>query len=71
MPACVFGCDALFEQGYVTVGVGGEILTSPQALNTRGISGYIERHLTGVQAQLDLSGRAEYFAWHQTHRFRA
>jgi hypothetical protein len=37
---------------------------------TRGISGYIERHLTGVQAQLDLSGRAEYFAWHQTHRFR-
>lgn len=70
MPACVFGCDALFEQGYVTVGVGGEILTSPQALNTRGISGYIERHLTGVQAQLDFSGRAEYFAWHQTHRFR-
>ena len=29
-----------------------------------------ERHLTGVQAQLDLSGRDEYFAWHQTHRFR-
>ena len=70
MPACVFGCDALFEQGYLTVGEGGAILVSPQALTTKGISAYIERNLTARNVHLDISGRAEYFRWHLTRRFR-
>lgn len=70
MPACVFGCDALFEQGYLTVTEGGAILVSPQAHTTKGISDYIERQLSNRHVHLDISGRAAYFQWHRTHRFR-
>jgi len=69
MPACVFGCDALFEQGYISVGEAGEILISPQTLTAKGINEYIKSHLEGRPVALDLSGRGAYFAWHRTHRF--
>lgn len=70
MPACVFGCDALFEQGYLAVGEGGAILISPQAFAAKGISAYIESHLSDRRVQVEVYGRVEYFQWHRTHRFR-
>ncbi len=70
MPACVLGCDALFEQGYISVGEAGEILVSPQLMSTQGIQDYVRTRLDGNHVRLNLSGRETYFAWHRTHRFR-
>ena len=71
MPACVFGCDALFEQGYVSVGEQGELLISPQAGGVQGIHQYIQNHLEGGNVRVGLAQRDAYFSWHRTHRFRA
>jgi len=71
MPACVFGCDALFEQGYVAVGEKGEILISPQVKTTLGLASYTTTSLEGRKVGVDTKGRADYFSWHRTHRFRA
>ena len=68
MAACVFGCDALFEKGYVTVG-------DDWGLRVVGATGS-----PGVDARLaQLAGRAfpkqeparaEYFAWHRANTFK-
>ena len=71
MPACVFGCDALFEQGYVSVGDQGEILISPQVKTTLGLAGYTTVSLEGRKVGVGTKGREDYFSWHRTHRFRA
>ena len=71
MPACVFGCDALFEQGYVSVGDQGEILISPQVKTTLGLAGYTTVSLEGRKVGVSTKGREDYFSWHRTHRFRA
>jgi len=71
MPACVFGCDALFEQGYVAVGDQGEILISPQVKTTLGLASYTTVSLEGRKVGVGTQGREDYFSWHRTHRFRA
>lgn len=71
MPACVFGCDALFEQGYVSVGDQGEILISPQVKTTLGLASYTATRLEGRKVGVGTKGREGYFSWHRTHRYRA
>ncbi|AEI12059.1 hypothetical protein [Cellulomonas gilvus] len=67
MLACVFGCDALFEDGYVTVrdGViaGTSVAGGPSAIGHRiaAIAG---------RAVVDYETSASYFEWHDEHIFR-
>lgn len=71
MLACVFGCDALYEAGWITVGCDGRIHTIPPTIAS---GGRIEQHLHALQGQQctahDLSSET-YFAWHRTTIFRS
>lgn len=68
MPACQFGCDALYEAGYISVGPDGRIVSSA-----------IEENGTLAERLADLAGRPclsfsensrRYFEWHFSTRFR-
>jgi hypothetical protein len=68
MPACILGCDALFEMGFIAVGDDGRIVLSPA------LSGHDE--LTKRAKQLEdrlcswhTAGSAPYFRWHRNNRF--
>ncbi len=71
MPACVFGCDSLFEQGFISVNPEGEILVSEDAAKTRGAKEYVDTFLVKREVSIAIGGRLGYFAWHMTHKFRA
>lgn len=67
MPACVFGCDSLFEFGYISVGTAGSVIVSDST------NPAVQRRL------LDLAGRtclsytrhsAGYFSWHVENVWR-
>lgn len=70
MAACAFGCDALFERGYLTVdGVGrvrgaAEELPEGTAARAR-VEALDDRRFGG-----DMTARGPYFAWHREHAFR-
>jgi hypothetical protein len=60
MLCCVFGCDALYERGYVTIGVDGEVSVSDRC-------GLVESTYaaTVMRTRLDVAeGEAAYFQWH-------
>jgi hypothetical protein len=69
MAACLLGCDALYEAGYLTVDSRGRVVTARRGLRT---SPLIEalRGLEGRAAPAWTPGRECYFEWHRTHRFR-
>lgn len=70
--ACVIGCDAFFEEGFISVSTDGTIISGggsylddfPQLKNQ------IQK-LDGRPAGVDMSGREDYFEWHRRMRFRA
>ena len=61
MPACLFGCDASFERGYLSVD-SGNLWASPQALKVESFSEKYER-LLGRSVSRYLHSSA-YFDWH-------
>ena len=62
---CAFGCDGLFERGYVTV-ANGRILCHPEFRGTGRLAA-LRKHLHGRPVG-SLGVRAErYFAWHRAH----
>jgi len=67
MPACVFGCDALFETGLITVNDGGIII------GAGGVDGIVGRRIEDLRGRHCLAHSAEsepYFRWHQINIFR-
>ncbi|MEX0153477.1 hypothetical protein [Microbacterium sp. LMI1-1-1.1] len=66
MLACVFGCDALFEDGYVGVENGAVIGTAMVDLQTA-----IGRHIGKIRGRAvdGYEDAAVYFDWHRTHVF--
>lgn len=70
MAACRFGCDELFERGYVTVGADGTVLLSESVRFADQVMAYVHQHLVGKVFRRSMSGRESYFAWHRTNRFR-
>lgn len=70
MPLCIFGCDALFERGFVAVEPGGVIVRSsiraPRALDARLVA------LDGGTCSFWVKhpGSRNYFAWHRSEIFR-
>jgi hypothetical protein len=69
MPACLLGCDALFEDGYVSVDAAGLVTSSgehdlPQALADR-VAELVDRQCGAFD-----QGSADYFEWHRINRLR-
>lgn len=62
IPACRFGCDELFERGYI-LGIGGVLFKRTQVKSlTQAVDSYIES-VEGRPVQ-DWDRRAKYFEWH-------
>ncbi len=70
MLACTFGCDALFEHGYVAVGPGGVLQVSPLAMGVPGVAQHIQQHLAGRTVSWWNVERQPYYEWHRTHTFK-
>lgn len=66
--ACRFGCDELFERGYVTIAADGAIVISP-ALQGQALA-YVTQHLADRTLQTGMPGRGDYFEWHRTCSYR-
>jgi hypothetical protein len=69
MVACKFGCDALFEEGYVAVDGQGVIVVSPLAPEQGAAAGYLAR-LSGRVTPAFNPFRAAYFGWHHGHTYK-
>ena len=69
MAACVFGCDALFEGGYVCVDTSGTIMISSLVSVTPTVQALLVE-MNGRTCPAFEPNRAPYFAWHQVHTFR-
>lgn len=68
MSACVFGCDALFEMGFVTVDESGHVRAST-AENEPAVTKRL-RELNGGRCSAFTAGSAPYFQWHRENLFR-
>lgn len=68
MPACLFGCDALFESGYISVDDTGHIIVSDAPVGSRLAERLAQLSGRRVTAYTDAS--AGYFAWHRTNIYR-
>ena len=69
MPACVFGCDALYEAGFVAVDSDGLIQLSEDLRSDPTLS----RHATVLDGRRCTAHRpasAEFFRWHHAERHR-
>lgn len=63
IPMCQFGCDDLFEKGYITV-LNGEIISLVNTDNLpESVRDYIE-DLQGKECLTRNNDNAEYFEWH-------
>lgn len=65
MPMCSFGCDDLFEKGYVSVKAGRIIRLNPIYI-TPAIEEYLES-LVGKKCYLWNGKNEKYFSWHRQH----
>ncbi|MFE6962993.1 hypothetical protein [Streptomyces sp. NPDC057696] len=70
MLACTFGCDAVYEHGYVTVGPEGTLRVSPLAADLPEVAAYIEEKLAGRTVSWWNDSREPYYQWHRTHTFK-
>ncbi|MGX5212633.1 hypothetical protein ACWKT3_28750 [Streptomyces violaceus] len=66
MPACLIGCDELFEHGYVYVTDNGTIAVSPNS-NTTADLAVAAKALEGRTVADYGAHRAPFYAWHRTH----
>ncbi|MET8197122.1 hypothetical protein ABZU22_25225 [Micromonospora sp. NPDC005222] len=69
MLACVFGCDALFETGYVSVNEDGHIVISSFKLEHKAVAKKLA-DLEGRPVSAHTKASAAYFAWHRSNMFR-
>jgi hypothetical protein len=70
MLACVFGCDTLYESGWITVGQDGRVQTIPPTSTPGGRIGQHLQALQGRQCTAHNLSSETYFAWHRTIIFR-
>ncbi|MFH8573767.1 hypothetical protein [Streptomyces sp. NPDC017993] len=71
MLACTFGCDALYEHGYVTVAPEGAIQVSPLTNEIPEVAAYINERLVAKTVSWWTPKREPYYLWHRTHTFKA
>ena len=70
MPACVFGCDVLYENGLITLSQSGEVLISDRVAGLGTVKTYTDTFLTGRRTHMVMEKRAKYAAWHAEERFK-
>jgi hypothetical protein len=70
MSACRFGCDELFERGYISVDADGRLILSGAVEASEQARGYARQHLAGRIFGRPMTGRESYFAWHHANTFR-
>jgi len=70
MLACTFGCDAVYEHGYVTVAPEGAVQVSPLAAEIPEVEAYIQERLVGRTVSWWTPSRETYYLWHRTHTFK-
>jgi hypothetical protein len=70
MLACTFGCDALYEDGWITVDADGRIQAIPPDTAPAGRLRDHLQQLAGRQCQAHSQASEPYFAWHRTTMFR-
>jgi hypothetical protein len=63
IPACLFGCDALFERGLITVNAHGFIETNPLFEDSKTVNNYLEQ-IKGNLAPSHSKSNSKYFEWH-------
>ncbi|ROP37172.1 hypothetical protein [Saccharothrix texasensis] len=69
MLACVFGCDALYERGYVSVSPAGDIMISAKVAEFTEVEAMVQERLKGRRTSWWTPERDRYYQWHRTHRF--
>jgi len=69
MSACRFGCDELYERGYITVGNDGQVILSHAIEASEHARAYAVQHLKGKSFGRPMTGRASYFTWHRANKF--
>ncbi len=67
MLCCKFGCDEMFERGFLGVDMKGKILTSSQLIDD--ISKSYAEKIVKKEVVIKES-QIKYFEWHLEHRFR-
>lgn len=70
MAACAFGCDDLFERGYLTVDADGVVRGAPDGLPEGTVARARVRELEGRRFGGEMGPRASYFQWHRENTFR-
>ena len=60
---CVFGCDSLFEKGYISVS-DGKVVPHAVRQGTSAIRKYVKRFEPVVSAHFP-EGTRKYFDWHR------
>ena len=68
MSACKFGCDELFERGYIAVTENGIIVRATKALHTIHTTKYVDQ-LAGRQCLAFTKKNSHYFEWHRNFTF--
>jgi hypothetical protein len=71
MLACILGCDALYEHGYISVADDGALIVSQAAYQDPIVNDHIEQYLKGRSISWWSPEREKYFAWHRGHTYRA
>jgi hypothetical protein len=69
MSACRFGCDELYERGYVAVGADGQVILSRTIEASEHARVYAAQHLVGKLFGRPITDRDAYFAWHRDNKF--
>ena len=69
MAACKFGCDALFEVGYLAVDDKGVVVVSDLAPKQGAAAAYLSRVAGKVSGAFD-EGREVYYEWHRQHTYK-
>jgi hypothetical protein len=70
MLACTFGCDAVYEHGYVAVGVEGTLQVSPVATDFPEVAAYIQEKLASRTVSWWTPSREPYYGWHRAHTYK-
>jgi hypothetical protein len=66
MPMCKFGCDDLFEKGYITI-IDGNVTVNSKII-TEAISNYL-KDIKGKYCNYWNNETSKYFEWHHNHHF--
>ncbi|SFR57467.1 hypothetical protein SAMN05216203_1503 [Marinobacter daqiaonensis] len=70
-PMCAFGCDTLFENGFISVNDSGNVMTHPYKIEHDAIFDYV-RKIEGNSCPAFTEKTKNYFKWHRKeHGFEA